>query len=124
MGTVVPQPVANCTIIGWGSTEDGKDDPWPRLQKAEIPIVSFDQCQKSYINISQPLTENMFCAGFIEEGGVDSCVGDSGGPVVINGTLVGIISWAHNCAEPQFPGVNTVVANFLDWIREHTGIIA
>lgn len=109
-------------IAGWGVTVETSMDPWPILQVAEVPIVDYDECQDNYSAIYQPLSENMFCAGYLEAGGIDSCVGDSGGPLVINGTLVGIVSWGHNCASPDFPGVYTLVSKFSDWIKENSGV--
>lgn len=49
----------------------------------------------------------------------DACQGDSGGPFVINGELVGIISFGRDCGE-NIPGVYTRVPSFIDWINENT----
>lgn len=54
------------------------DDYAEILTKAEIPLISQDQCRRIYKN---RMTDRMFCAGYTQ-GGVDSCKGDSGGPVV------------------------------------------
>ena len=56
----------------------------------------------------------MVCAGF-QSGGVDTCFGDSGGPLQapLQGggyRLVGITGWGKGCAEAGFPGVYTRVA--------------
>lgn len=52
--------------------------------------------------------------------------GDSGGPYAMKiddvDTLIGIVSWGLGCARPGFPGVNTEVAFFTEWIKEQTGI--
>ena len=42
--------------------------------------------------------------------------GDSGGPVTLNNQVVGAVSWGQGCALPQYPGVYTDVAMFIDWI--------
>lgn len=118
----VPKRGETGVIAGWGITNMTSEDPWPILQVAEVPIVDFDVCDESYVKIQQPLTNNMFCAGYLKKGGVDSCTGDSGGPLVIDGNLAGITSWGHNCAEPQYPGVYTLVSRFLPWIKEHSNI--
>lgn len=48
---------------------------------------------------------------------------DSGSPILIAGdtpeqdTLVALVSWGEECADPQFPGVNARVSDAFDWIR-------
>ncbi|KAL7887095.1 hypothetical protein AOLI_G00048160 [Acnodon oligacanthus] len=70
----------------------------------------------------------MFCAGD-DDKFVDTCKGDTGGPLVIpllgRGCpetpyrLKGIVSWGPaECGKENFKGYYTKVENYLDWIRE------
>ncbi|XP_042097234.1 plasma kallikrein isoform X2 [Ovis aries] len=110
----------DCWITGWGFTEE-KGKIQNTLQKANIPLISNEECQKSYRDYK--ITKQMICAGY-KEGGKDACKGDSGGPLVCQHEetwhLVGITSWGEGCARREQPGVYTKVAEYVDWILEKT----
>jgi secreted trypsin-like serine protease len=101
-------------ITGWGATAEsgpgsGGSDT---LRVATVPIVSDSGCAATYGVYFNSTT--MVCAGY-PEGGVDTCYGDSGGPLqaALQGggyRLVGITSWGAGCAQPNAPGVYTRVA--------------
>ena len=65
------------------------------------------------------ITDDMLCAA---APGRDSCGGDSGGPLIVEGggdaddVLVGIVSWGYRCADENFPGVYARVSAHRDWI--------
>jgi secreted trypsin-like serine protease len=100
-------------ISGWGSTSEtsGTVDT---LRAGSVPVVDDATCGSStdYGNDFDPAT--MVCAGYVN-GGVDTCYGDSGGPLEapLEGggyRLVGLTGWGEGCAEPNKPGVYTRVA--------------
>lgn len=104
----------NVTISGWGALSSGGPSPL-NLQYVEIPVVDRDICANAYRNLND-VNENMICAGLYGVGGRDACQGDSGGPVVIGDVLHGLVSWGTGCALPNYPGVNTRVAFYREWI--------
>lgn len=65
------------------------------------------------------ITDNMLCSGWLDVGGRDQCHGDSGGPLLHNGIVVGVTSWGHECALARFPGVNVRVTCFVSWIQSN-----
>jgi len=107
-----------CTITGWGNTEDTGDEKL--LQQAKVPIMSHSECDGSYPG---EISQQMVCAGY-EEGGKDSCQGDSGGPLVCRPqgvyVLQGVTSWGYGCADAGHPGVYARVARLVDWIQSNT----
>lgn len=87
------------------------------LQEVVVPYVPYTKCNKQYRGIIDQTT--MLCAGF-DEGGKDSCNGDSGGPIVqnVNGldVHVGIVSWGDDCALAGKPGVYSRTSGQIEWI--------
>uniref|UniRef100_A0A8C8HC54 trypsin n=1 Tax=Oncorhynchus tshawytscha TaxID=74940 RepID=A0A8C8HC54_ONCTS len=83
------------------------------LQCVEVPLLTDNTCLEACFF---QMTENMICAGFME-GGKDSCQGHSGGPLVCDGELQGVVSWGHGCALRKKPGVYTEVCNYVSWIQ-------
>jgi len=63
----------------------------------------------------------MICAT-VPCGSKDFCPGDDGGPLVVDGQLVGIASWGIGCALSCFPGVYSNVATLKSFITQETGV--
>lgn len=92
--------------------------------KAVIPIANRSDCLGL-------LNENQICAGEID--GKDTCVGDSGGPLMLEHKvkshylifLVGIVSYGPRICGSS-PAVYTYVPNYIEWIdkvlKQHTAV--
>ena len=52
-------------------------------------------------------------------GGSDACYGDSGGGLVCDNVLVGVVSFGKSCALADYPGVYTEVQHYAAWIKEN-----
>ncbi|CEN62071.1 hypothetical protein ASPCAL08710 [Aspergillus calidoustus] len=106
-------------VSGWGSVQEG----WPAspsLQVVTVNVVDVDECRAGYHDVGL-ITESMFCAG-VPEGGKDSCHGDNGGPAIVNGVLIGVVSWGHGCGWKGYPGVYSSTAYLRDFIAQMTGL--
>ncbi|KAG5684327.1 hypothetical protein PVAND_013562 [Polypedilum vanderplanki] len=107
-------------ITGYGKTEKLLDNN-KVLKRAFVPIYNHQKCVKDYnrILIAGEVTKNMICAGY-EKGEIDSCFGDSGGPLLHADTkeLVGITSWGGICGGRYQPGVYTKVSKYINWIED------
>ncbi|KAL5277982.1 hypothetical protein ACFFRR_002927 [Megaselia abdita] len=102
------------TIYGWGIQHQHFFKSPTFLQYAKVPIIDSMLCKQMMLN---RISGAMFCAGYIK-GGVDACQNDSGGPLIINNKLFGIVSWGNGCAMPGNPGVYTHVSVVRPWIDE------
>ncbi|XP_041426449.1 serine protease 3 S homeolog isoform X2 [Xenopus laevis] len=132
-----PKAATECLVSGYGNLLAYGVKYADQLQCLDLPILSESSCKASY---PKKISENMFCAGFLE-GGKDSCQnmscktrlelitslstiilygGDSGGPLICNGELYGVVSWGWYCARKDLPGVYAKVCNYLDWIQDIT----
>lgn len=107
------------TVSGWGRRSE--NGPTAQiLRRLKVPRIRTQDCVDESGVV---LTQNMFCAGYIE-GRQDSCKGDSGGPLVTQYKtttfLLGIVSWGKGCARPGNYSIYTRVSNYLEWIHNRT----
>ncbi|KAK3851364.1 hypothetical protein Pcinc_041983 [Petrolisthes cinctipes] len=107
-------------VAGWGAVSFNNVSS-PELLHVMLPVIGREECQTKYSIFNQVhIDETTLCAGV---GQKDACQGDSGGPMVMHfGSktyFVGVVSFGFRCAEPNFPGVYTRVAKYIDWITSH-----
>jgi hypothetical protein len=110
------------TVAGWGTTSSGGTVS-NYLQKAQVNVLSNEDCNGPSYAYDGVVTDKMMCAN-VEGGGTDSCQGDSGGPLVTPNPdfyeLIGVVSWGYGCAQAEAPGVYARVTTALQWIRQTT----
>lgn len=124
------QPGTMAMVLGWGADEvvGGNPSSFPvDLLQATLPIVSDQSCVAAYANENPPIdiSGTQICAGVIPEGGIDTCNGDSGGPLAVPDgeggfLLAGITSFGpEDCGSGALPGVYTQISSFADWIFDN-----
>jgi trypsin len=119
------------TVIGFGDTDksDSVSETSEYLREVDLNYVTANQCNQVYGGGSNSwfggyggigIEDGMMCAF---RSSVDSCGGDSGGPLLLKGNsgsssdeLVGLVSWGISCADNDYPGVYTRISYYYDWI--------
>ncbi|MFK4106904.1 S1 family peptidase [Streptomyces sp. NPDC019531] len=87
------------TVLGWGRTGPGVSGT--RLKQAELVLSPVADCQPYTDTETDPAA--MLC-GMPRPGTTDSiCPGDSGGPLISGGKVVGIVSSGNKYCDEQFP---------------------
>ncbi|XP_016942628.4 chymotrypsin-1 [Drosophila suzukii] len=99
-------------LTGWGA-EEAYGGSVENLQKLTLGFVPLDECYDIF-NQTSSMGVGHICT-FSREG-EGSCHCDSGGPLVSNGHLVGVVNWGRPCGV-GFPDVQANVYYYLDWIR-------
>lgn len=118
------QPGSTSGIIaGWGVTTESSDSASDNLMKASVPIKSDVVCEQTMSPLFKRST--MMCAGVLSssdtvEDGVDTCFGDSGGPLLVlkNGAykVAGITSFGvGGCAEAKTYGIYSRLGTLHSW---------
>ena len=96
------EPEVGAVALGWGRASLG-GVPACRLARVAIDMLEASECAASIGAMGGRAfdAQSMVCA-MAAVGAADTCVGDSGGPVLIGSNLdeavlVGVTSWGHGC---------------------------
>ncbi|XP_046942506.1 granzyme A [Lynx rufus] len=114
------KPGTMCQVAGWGKIRNNSPQS-DTLREVNITVINRRICndQKHY-DYHPVIGLNMICAGSLK-GGKDSCNGDSGSPLICEGTYRGITAFGlpGKCGDPRGPGIYTLLSQkYLNWINK------
>jgi len=119
------------TVIGWGSVTPDSLPPSDDLMMVNINYINNTECMYPPPFNYSYIVDSQMCAGALAGGGRDTCWGDAGGPLMIQGNtkynhlLVGSRStyrpfpdyYYSSCGgNPDYPGLYERVSYSIDWI--------
>ncbi|XP_025829980.1 chymotrypsin-2-like [Agrilus planipennis] len=104
------------TILGFGQTTVHPTEiPNENLHVLKAPLTSRERCMERKIEfVGVEMTERVLCTDTPPGYGV--CFGDSGGPMVIDGYVIGLVAHGSMCALGE-PDIYTSVTFYLKWIH-------
>ncbi|KAL7877617.1 hypothetical protein SRHO_G00042600 [Serrasalmus rhombeus] len=103
----------NVDTAGWGANNLG--ERLDKLQEVTVPVVARYICSRGS-SYGAAFTDNMVCAA---KARMDTCDGDSGGPLLYKGIAVGITSnGGKSCGNSKKPGLYTVISRYDAWITQ------
>ncbi|PWA15740.1 hypothetical protein CCH79_00009042 [Gambusia affinis] len=113
-----PEEGSVCMVAGWGKTNMCSHDISDVLMSVNVTVVGRQKCNSPAFYNSH-ITNNMICAGWNGNIKADSCQGDSCGPLLCNGAVVGVTSFGPGCGYKTKPGVYAFLTkDHLDWIEK------
>lgn len=119
----IPVTGQTLTVFGVGVTSFTNRTFPTKLMEVAVNAISYQDCndEDSYFNLIWD--DFMLCAG-VDGGGKDSCLGDSGAPLIVQGDnagqdiQVGIVSSGEGCGLPRKPGIYARISTSHDWIQD------
>ncbi|KAK1345402.1 hypothetical protein QTO34_014114 [Cnephaeus nilssonii] len=117
------KPGTRCHVAGWGLLRNDNVTRPDTLTEVNVTVLDRKTCNgPKYYGRHPVIQPDMICAGD-PKGGRDSCDGDSGSPLICEGTFRGVTSFGKKdrCGDPWGPGVYTLLSQkHLNWITKTT----
>jgi len=114
-----PKFPTQVAAFGWGKIQSMTDAPTSaRLRTLSLYPISWEDCiARSAVLQSGAIDPKAFCT---QAPSRKTCKGDSGGPVIDQYELIGIVSRGSGvCRDDGEPSTFVAVAHYRDWIQKH-----
>ncbi|XP_052749974.1 chymotrypsin-1-like isoform X2 [Galleria mellonella] len=102
-------------LTGFGAQEPNGESS-RQMYALNLTVFCQETCRYA-MRYSKEVVDSMFCT--FTQIGQGTCHGDSGGPLIKDNKLVGLVSWGIPCAV-GFPDVHTRISHYTEWIKEET----
>lgn len=112
-------PGGSVKISGWGATTSlsGTLHAFEaQMRTVDVPAIARAEC-KVMLGTRSTVTDQEVCDG-ARGGGKGGCRGDTGGPVVQEGKLLGLITNKFACENDRVE-IDTRIGQFVDWINKN-----
>lgn len=118
----VPFPIAislldikslECTVIGYGSNSSFTQSML-RLYQGQTNLISHEECLDNIGHIMLA----PFGTICTKNEGTNPCEGDSGGPLICSGKVIGVVSHGPQCQLYDMVTVYTNLLEYANWISE------
>lgn len=107
------------TASGWGQTAH-PGAAAVTLQFLHVQTLTNVDCRSRHNAVNGArVFDSTICT--FTQAGQGMCMGDSGGPLIAQGTVIGAVSWGIACAQ-GFPDVYARVSSHREWIRSVTQV--
>lgn len=107
-----------------GYTHDYSYSIESKLRKVGLEIMDNSNCSSTFALVNVTIENTQLCTSGYDSltGLVGACYGDSGGPLTVGSTLVGLVSFGYGYCEAGFPTVFTRISHYRDWIAKYSGV--
>ncbi|CAG9835695.1 unnamed protein product [Diabrotica balteata] len=100
------------TVLGWGKTNDGEIST--NLKEVNVNVLTNQACKAVHREFNEIIVSTHLCTS--GQGIKGSCSGDSGGPLIVDGVQIGLVSFGPENCMLGYPSVFTRVSSFASWI--------